>query len=86
MRKVTTRMVLLVGALVLAAATPPALRKAAQVRQASCAAYASTAKSGHLHACRSKRGGWCCGPRLPASEEAERLFDCLLSQPFETCD
>ena len=83
MRKVATRMVLLVaiGALLVAAAAQPALAKrAAQVRKAPCAAHA------HLYACGSKRGGWCCRSRRPASEESERLFECLLSQPFVICD
>ena len=83
MRKVTTRMVLLVaiGALLLAATAQPALAKrAAHVRKAPCAGYA------HLYACGSKRAGWCCRARRPASEETVRLFECLLSQPFVICD
>ena len=75
-RKVTTRMVLLVGigALVVAAATQPALaRRAAHLRTAPCAAYANTGKSGHLYACGSSEAA---GAAEPDFRQARRTNDC----------
>ena len=90
-RKVTTRVLLLVGmsALALVAVTRPALaRGAAQVRKASCGTYlAKTTKSAHFYyVCHPRRGHGCCHPRPPTSDETEQLFECLFSQPFVTCD
>ncbi len=59
-----------------------------QVRKTACATHLTkTTKSAHFYyACRSRRGHWCCQPRPPTSDETEQLFECLLSQPFGTCD
>ena len=91
MREVATRVLLLFGmsALALAAVTRPALAGgAAQVRKASCGTYlAKTTKSAHYYdACHLKRGRGCCHPRPPTSDETEQLIECLLTQPFVTCD
>ena len=89
-RKVTMRVLLLVGmsALALMVVTrPDSPGGAAQVRKPSCGTHlAKTTKSAHFYyACHSKRGHGCCHPRPPISDETERLFECLLNQPFVTC-
>ncbi len=104
MRKVTARNVLLsigMSALVLVAATRPALAKEAPAR-----AHAETTKSARFYYARDwrrrhrastasrllvKPRGYArvynrgSYPRPPASYETDLLLDCLMSQPFVIC-
>lgn len=104
MHKVTSHSVLLLigmSALVLVAATRPALAKQGLAR-----AHAETSKSAHVYSARDwKRrhrahkasrqrirphgyaGVYNQGgyPRLPSNYETDLLTDCLMMQPFVTC-
>ena len=92
MRKVMTRNALLLtalSALILVSVTRPALaRKTMGTRGAWCGTYlAKTTNPTHAaYARQSKRGHWYCHPRPPTNDETEQLFECLLSQPFVTCE
>jgi hypothetical protein len=102
MRKITVRNVLLsigMSAIVLVAATLPALAKKAPAR-----ALAETTKSAHFYSARDwkrrhrasaasrrlvKPRGYARvysrGSYPPASYETDLLLDCLMSQPFVIC-
>ena len=74
--------------LILVSASRPALaRKATGIRGAWCGSYlANTAPAHASYARQSRRGYWYCHPRRLTSDETEQLFECLLSQPFVTCE
>ena len=91
MCKVLTRNAILLTALsilILVSASRPALaRKATGFRGAWGRTYLANAAPAHaFYARQSRRGYWYCHPRPLTSDETEQLFECLLSQPFVTCE
>ena len=91
MCKALTRNAILLTALsilILVSASRPALaRKATGIRGAWCGPYlANTAPAHASYARQSRRGYWYCHPRPLTRDETEQLFECLLSQPFVTCE
>ena len=61
--------------------------KATGIRGAWCGPYlANTAPAHASYARQSRRGYWYCHPRPLTRDEIEQLFECLLSQPFVTCE
>ena len=69
------------------ASRPALARKATGIRGAWCGPYlANTAPAHASYARQSRRGYWYCHPRPLTRDETEQLFECLLSQPFVTCE